>query len=226
MGGITTNSGIMKIYNLIISFCICFLLVGCNLQIPNSRKSIEIDFNEVAIMASKKINDLNLQKFNPETVANTKNFLSFIKSLNNLAGEINKNTNYDIPLLDVSIETIDKTVSSGNFLLRYAPLIEPYNALLDASLNVDLNNSDTITDFYYSIGFFVFDVAVLEMKLVGKAVTYGTNYAWDYAKVTGLISKQNLKSIIYYGSSTAYDFIRIKIIPFVVEQIKNSSQMK
>ena len=182
---------------------------------------VKENYENAFVSLSEEINKLDLPLVDPESIANTENFLRFVDGMNKISGIINKKTDYEIPLLKVTKETSENIVKKADFLVRFAPIIEPYNDVIIKSKKVDPDIPSSINTFSTSVGFFVFDVFVLQLHLLSKTSIYTAKYLWDYAKLGGLISKENLAAFLAYTGDEGKRILRDKVIPFIINNTKN-----
>ncbi len=206
---------------LIVLLIVSSLIVGCGSSESPTGGLVKDQYQEMMVKLSTEINNLNLPELDPNTINTLENMNNFVSSINKVSGLINANTEYKIPLIELSEDITGDLVKTVDFLVRFAPLVEPYNDLVNRSKLVNPEDSLSINQFSLSVGFFLFDVAVLQAKLTEKTIIYGGDYLWDYSKATGIIGKENLKTLIKYLGNESENFIITKVIPFLREQFKD-----
>lgn len=220
----------MKAKLLILLFMIP-LIVACNFN-PLQEKEFEKLKINTAIQSADSINKLNLSIINTSSVTSIQGIESFLENTNTIIAVINEKTDYKIKQISITREMVNELSEKGDIVLRFTPIIQPYNELINISKSINATNKNLTNKFYWSVSLLAVDVTILEMDL-GRKITVSSSRS-----LLIYIEKENpdlwLTIKKYCGSECYYEIekraggtlnkVIIASIPKISYVIKNITQ--
>jgi len=171
---------------LITIFLIFFVIIGSCVQ-PSSFEKIPLNNKQLANELSihiKKIGPIDESFFDDYS-----KFKEYVNKINQLTWIINEKIGVEIPEIGSALSDFEK-IKEFKLVLKYIPLLDPYNKLYESSLNLPSDQDKDYETFYANLGEFSFEVCILESQI---------SYKFAY-KATGDI---------------AYNFKLYKLVPYI-----------
>lgn len=202
-------------------FIFLFLLILVMALFISGTVSPKTDYGElkvdVAMAVAEEINGLNLSTINTTAVSSVENVQNMVEGLNKLTGIINDKTKFKIKLLVLTDEVLKKTAETGDFFLKYGPIIKPYNDLIEESRVFNAVNESSINAMYVNMGLLSVDIIILDAEITKNAAWHSGKYIFRTADT--FIDPQTIRVLQEYCGSQCVAELRATVSGWIDREL-------
>ena len=171
-------------------------LSGCTQYYPNAKLPIENTSKRFADELSIKIKLIG--PIDDSIFNDYSKFKNVIKKINELIIITNENIQTEIPEVGSSISDFER-FNEVKIVLKYSPLIDPYNQLYESAKKLPSENTTDYDQFYSDLGRFSLEICVLESQMSYK-IAYRTTgeiaYNFKLYKFTPYIGNEGYRILL------------------------------